>query len=260
MEPELGSPFSFASTPRVLALIPVLLVVLGLAACGSSPSSSTPRSTTSTGSATGSNAEAATPRHGIQESDHGGAAAAGSAAGGSEREASNGASGGVPGDTSAHFKPRVHHDSGGGAAQFEEKGGDNSIQEFGAESSGSEFEQAAATLHDYLDARAAHAWAASCRYLAPVVVEQLAQLASAGGANSGKGSKPSCARLVAGLSAGVPSSALREAAVADVGALRVRGRSAFLLFVGPHGARFFVPMAREGDRWKVAAIAPSAVG
>jgi hypothetical protein len=145
-----------------------------------------------------------------------------------------------------------HHDSGGGANQFKTQGGDNSIQESGSEAGNSEFVQAAAALHGYLDARAFGRWAEACAYLAPAVVTQLGQLA-------GSSKKIPCTKLLASLSAGLPPGALREAAVADVGTLRVDGDSAFLLFHGAHAVDYFVPMARDGDEWKVAAIAPSAL-
>jgi len=156
----------------------------------------------------------------------------------------------------AEFHPKPHHDSGGRVAQFEEKGGDNSIQESGSEASGAELAEAAAALHGYLDARAAGAWSAACSYLSDAAARSLAQLSGAGGG----GAKPTCAQVLAGLSAGLPASVLREAAVADVGSLRVKGGSAFILFRGAHGSAYFMPMAREGSEWKVAALAPSALG
>jgi hypothetical protein len=147
-----------------------------------------------------------------------------------------------------------HHDSGGKAAQFEKKGGDNSIQQFGGEAAGSELQQAAATLHGYLDARAAGEWAKACSYIARGVTRSLSQLASAPGGKGG-----SCPKILAGLSAGIPAAVRRETAQADVGALRVEGDNAFLLFRGAHDTDYFMPMAHEGPRWGVAAIAPSAL-
>src|SRR5262249_44884233 len=46
-----------------------------------------------------------------------------------------------------------------GAAPFESKGGDNSIQRYGSEAATAELTQAGAVLHAYLDARAAEEWA-----------------------------------------------------------------------------------------------------
>ncbi|HSS33348.1 MAG TPA: hypothetical protein VLL27_08735 [Solirubrobacterales bacterium] len=146
-------------------------------------------------------------------------------------------------------------DSGGGARQFESKSGDNSIQEYGEEASSSELDEAAVALHGYLDARAARSWAEACEDLSPVVVSQLGQLAS-----GHSGEEPSCAKFLATLSVGISADALRQATVADVGAFRVEGESGFLLFHGAQGADYFTPMVRDGGAWKVAAIAPSALG
>ncbi len=159
------------------------------------------------------------------------------------------------GTTTAASKPPSHQDSATGAAPFEVKGGDNSIQEFGSEAAGTEFEAAAAALHGYLDARAAGAWSDTCSHMAAPVAASLAQL-SGGGSGGGT----SCPETVASLSAGVPDAALEEAAEAEIGALRVEGDRAFLLFHGAHDADYYMPMAQEGGEWKVAAIAPSALG
>ena len=245
---EKGMTRGTRAAARALLPLAVALLALGASACGSG---SSPDSTARDASA------AATAQGGGEAGTPGGESGSASGKGGSGSAGSESSgSGKVPGDTSASFQPRSHRDSGGGAAQFETKGGDNSIQESGSETSGGEFAQAAAALHDYLDARAAHAWAAACESLFAGVTEQLSQLTGAGG----QGRKPGCAEALADLSAGIPDSALREAAVADAGSLRAEGDRGFLLFKGAHGAGYFVPMAREGGEWKVAAIAPSALG
>jgi hypothetical protein len=157
----------------------------------------------------------------------------------------------------AASRTRAHHDAATGAASFETKGGDNSIQESGSEAGASEVSQAAAALHGYLNARAAGEWSKACSYMAAGVTAQLSQL-TAGGAAGKKA--PPCAKLLAGFSAGVPAAAMREAAEADVGALRVEDESAFLLYHGAHSTDYFMPMSRESGHWKVAAIAPSPLG
>jgi hypothetical protein len=148
----------------------------------------------------------------------------------------------------------IHRDAPGGAAVFETKGADNSIQESGAEAGASELSAAAVALHGYLDARAEADWAKACSYLAAALTTQLAQLTARG---SGDEKAPSCTTLIAGISSGIPPSALREAAQADVGAFRVEGQRGFLLFHGSPDGDYFMPMARESGSWKVAAIAAS---
>lgn len=230
-----------------LSLVVLGLLCLGIAGCGSSSSSTSTDQPRSTTSAPAESAPAESPRKspaGPRHAGQGHSSGSGSAGGGD----------GKTGSKEPVFKPHPHHDSGGGSGQFEAKGGDNSIEEFGEETSGSEFEEAAAALHDYLDARAQRAWAAACGYLATGVTKELiVQLAKARG-----GAAPSCAGLLASFSSGLPQAVLREAAVADVGSLRVEGDRGFLLYHGAHGAGYFIPMVREEGHWRVAAIAPSA--
>lgn len=156
--------------------------------------------------------------------------------------------------SSAHVDSNPGHDSARGAATFETKGGDNSIQESGSEGSGSELNQAAVALHGYLDARAAGEWGRACSFVTAGLITSMSQLAA------GEGGKATCAKLLASLSSSAPPATLREAAVADVGALRVDGDFAFLLFHGAGGTDYFMPMARVSGVWKVAAISASALG
>lgn len=155
-------------------------------------------------------------------------------------------------DSSAGFTPPTHHDFPTGAAQFETKGGDNSIQEFGIEAPEADFDAAAIALHGFLDARAAGAWRDTCSYMSTAVGASLIQL-------SGHSRGASCPDALASLATDLPPAALREAAVAEAAALRVEGDRAFLLFQGARGTAYFMPMAREGGTWKVAAVAPSAL-
>jgi len=146
----------------------------------------------------------------------------------------------------------------GGAAPFKTKGGDNSIQESGAESEAAELREAASVLHTYLDARAAEQWHRACDQVSAAVTESLSRLASSAAQQGGKsGKKLGCPQLIAALSAGMPPYLQRELTKAEVGALRVRGSGGFLLFHGAHGSDYFMPMAREAGKWKVAALAAS---
>jgi hypothetical protein len=147
----------------------------------------------------------------------------------------------------------THQDSGGGPEQFEVKGADNSIQEFGEEAPPSEFDEAADSLHGYLDARAVEDWAAACRYLSPGLKAGLAQ---ALGAATEQG-EPRCAAMIERLST-AQVGALRESAVAGIGAFRVEGDSGFVLFHGAKGIDYYIPMTGGRGRWLVAAPVPSA--
>jgi hypothetical protein len=234
--------------PRFLTALPLLIAALALAACGegSPPSSETsgqggaPREARATSAQTPAGGTGATPQKSAKD-QHG--------------EGASTAPGQAPRDSSASFTPRRHSDSGGGSAPLRTRGGDNSIQDFGSEAGGEDFAAAAAALHAYLDARAAGAWRTACSYMASGLTTLLAEPAA------GEGSPPpDCPALLHALSAGLPKSALREAAQADVASVRVEGDRAFLLFHGAESTPYFIPMAREGGAWKVAAPAPSPLG
>lgn len=216
---------------RILTLMTALSLALVVTACGSDGSPS--------GTSAASGPSSGKPPQKVRR-------------GGGSKEARHVAKQAPPAPE-PRFIPRAHHDSGGGSQQLMTKGGDNSIQEFGSEPSASEFEQAATVLHEYLDARAVGAWRVACDRLSPRVARELArQLGSEAG-----GSKAGCAQVLRGLTAGLPTSGVREAAIADVRALRAEGSGGYLLYRGADGQNYFIPMAREHDHWRVAAIAAS---
>lgn len=214
------------------------LIAAALVACGGGGGSTSTHSTTSGTTSTTATAPKGHSEQSAGTDGKGKGNAAGPSGGGGE-------SGG-----SEHFVPGHHHDSGGGSAQFRVKGGDNSIQEFGAEADASELKGAAAALHDFLDARAAGDWRAACSHLAKSVVESLAQL---GG--QAKGGTPSCAELLGRLTNPAAKEELKkEAEQADVGSLRVEGERAFVIYRGLDGTVLAVSMTREGGAWKVGSL------
>jgi hypothetical protein len=212
-----------------------LLGAFGLAACGGDSSSTT----------TGSSAQA--------ESKPNDEATTGTANGGhkgSSEAPGKSESGG--GESAGNFKPKPHRDSGGGSAQYRVKGGDNSIQDFGSEAEGSEFEQAAAALHGFLDARAAGDWVATCGYLSKSTLESLESLAA--GAKQGEGT--SCAKILSKLTNPAAKSSMKaEAAEANVGSLRTEGERSFLIYTGAEKTVLAIPMTHEGGAWKVTSLA-----
>lgn len=141
--------------------------------------------------------------------------------------------------------------SGGGSAQFRVKGGDNSIQDFGAESDESELEEAATSLHDFYVARAEEDWPTACAHLSKTVAQQLEQLASRSGKLAGKG----CAGILSALTPPLPLKVQRELTVVDAGSLRTEDGRAFLIYRGAEGTDYAISMAREGGAWKVGGLA-----
>lgn len=146
--------------------------------------------------------------------------------------------------------PNDHQDSGGGAAQFSGgKGGDDSIQEFGQEASGSEMARAAAVLHAYLDARAARRWDDACSHLSAEAVAGIEQFAAAYGQEQ---DVEGCPEVLGVLSEKTSDEALREGAQADVGSLRAQGGRGFLLYHGARGVDYAMAVVEEGGEWKLA--------
>jgi hypothetical protein len=144
--------------------------------------------------------------------------------------------------------------SGGGSGQFRVKGGDNSIQDFGEESDESELEEAAASLHDFLVARAEEDWPTACSHLTKAVAQQIQRLAQ-----SSKLSGEGCAGILAAMTPSLPPRVQRESTIVDAGSLRSEGEQAFLIYRGAEGAVYAIPMKPEGGTWKVGALAATPI-
>ncbi len=142
--------------------------------------------------------------------------------------------------------------SGGGSGQFRVKGGDNSIQEFGEESTESELDEAAVALHALFAARAEEDWRAACARLSKTVRGQLRLL----GENSKSNSGPKlCPARIAAITPPFPISVQRESTIVDAGSLRVEGDRGFLIYRGAEGTVYAINMADEDGSWKVGALA-----
>jgi hypothetical protein len=218
----------------------VLLVALGLVACGGSDDSS------STNTEAGSQGQA--------ESNSGSASKQGDTKSGNEGKSGSGdeGSGESNADEAAKFVPKQHNDSGGGSTQFRVKGGDNSVQEFGEEADASELNAAAVALHNFLDARAESNWAAACDYMSKGVVESFEKLA----ARAKQIEDTSCAGILGKLMNPAARSSMKaEAEKANVGSLRVEGEQSFVIYTGIDGTVLAMPMANEDGSWKVASLA-----
>lgn len=235
---------------RSIAAIAVLLLAFGLVACGGGDDS---------GSTTG---EAVAKEQAEGKASESGPAQAqgkakdgeeGSRSGAEGEGQSGGSDGGEGGSSgSGNFVPKHHHDSGGGAKQFEVKGGDNSVQEYGAEAEPTELNAAAVALHNFLDARAAGDWAAACGYLAKAATEAFEKLA----AQTQKVKDTSCAGILQKLTNPAAKQSMHaEAEQANVGSLRIEGGRAFVIYTGVGGTVLVMPMANEGGAWKVASLA-----
>lgn len=221
----------------MLAALVALLLLAGLAGCGNGDGSDSTAAQADGGSGE-STASGASKQNGAKDQGQGKSGSSG------KQQTPD------PGNAS-EFKPKPHSDSGGGAEQFKVKGGDNSVQEFGAEADTSEFDAAATVLHNFLDARAEGNWAAVCQYLSKSTMESFEQLAS----RAKQGGDTSCGAVLAAITNPAAEGAMKaEAEKADVGSLRTEGGQAFLIYT-TDGTILAMPMANEAGTWKVAGLA-----
>jgi hypothetical protein len=217
----------------VAAVAAFALLGTGAVACGDDDS--------------GSSTTAPPVGNGAQANETSGGKAARGDQGGGAATGQSGDGGGGEGSDSAS----ADRDSGGGVEQFVTPGGDNSVQEFGSEADEGELRDAAAVLHAFLDARAAGDWPETCSHLAVEVLESFKRFATESPELRGS----ECPELLAGASGPATEDARREAAVADVGAMRVEGDRGYVLYHGAGKTPYAIPMSREGGEWKVAAFA-----
>jgi hypothetical protein len=139
------------------------------------------------------------------------------------------------------------------SAAFLTPGGDNSIQNFGAEADAAELEDAAAALSGFMEARAEDDWAGACVEMAQAAVEPLEQLLARASQGKGKG----CAAAFEAVSSGTPPAARASTLTGEVASLRVDGDRGFALYHGPKGIDYFIPMVKEDGKWKVGDLAPT---
>jgi hypothetical protein len=225
------------------AAVAALLIAAGLAACGGDDGSS------STAAEAGGSAQAESKSSGASKKGDGKSDGDGKAPSG-EGEGKSAGSGSGAGSAS-DFVPKQHTDSGGGSRQFKVKGGDNSVQEFGDEAEGSEFDEAAVALHNFLDARAEGNWDAACDYMSKSIIKSFEELA----ARAKEVEATSCGEILEQLTNPAAKASMKaEAEKADVGSLRTEGDRAFVVYT-VEGTIFAMPMANEGGTWKVASLA-----
>lgn len=230
--------------PKTLAAALVaLLIAAGMAACGGGDDSDS----TATEAAAQQQPQVDNASQDGNQGKESGSGKSDSSSG-----ASDGSDGQSSGPDASDFTPKQHSDSGGGSEQFVQRGGDNSIQEFGAEADSSEFEAAAAAVHNFLDARAEGNWAAACEYMSSGIVESFKQLAS----QAKEVEEADCAGILEALTNPAAKASMKaEAEQADIGSLRTEGERAFVIYTGLENTIFAMPMANEDGDWKVASLA-----
>lgn len=236
-------------TGPIAAFVAAVLAAALLAACGGSSADSS--STTSAASESGASDTAG--QSGSQRSPSEGSPA--QSAGHSQdnsQDQGNARQGAGSSAKSAKEIATPLKVSGGGSTQFRTKGGDNSIQEFGAEGDESELQEAAEAVHGFYVSRAAEEWGKACSYLAKRNIEQLAS-------QSPRFKNAGCAPILAAFTQPVSASVNREITTVDAGSLRHDGEQGFLIYYGAGHTAYAIPLANEDGTWKVAALSGSTV-
>jgi hypothetical protein len=139
----------------------------------------------------------------------------------------------------------------GAAAPFLVPHADNSVPTYGSEASASQRAGAEAALAAFLAARARGDWANACAYLAASTRSRLEQLAK-----PSNGKPAGCGPILKMFAGSGPPASLADPLTGGLLSLRVKGASAFALWVGPKRQEYAMPMASEGGAWKVTQIAP----
>ena len=228
------------------AFVAAVLAAALLAACGSSDSDSS-RSTESGSTSAATTSDGSTQAEGDDNSSQG----QNQSPSEDERAQSQGNSGADSQNVATPLKV-----SGGGAEQFRTKGGDNSIQEYGAEGDESELQEVAEIVHSFYVARAEEKWDAACSYLSKGNIEQLEQLAAQSPQFKGSG----CAPILKAFTRPLPAAVQREITSVDAGSFRHDDEQGFLVYYGADQTVYAMPLRNEDGSWKVSALSGSAIG
>lgn len=128
------------------------------------------------------------------------------------------------------------------------RGGEASIEEFGAEATAAEREEILAAFHGYLDAIAERNYGTACSRLSSNVHTSLEAVAP----------KPlkakGCEGILPELLAPSAAQIARQESNGEVTKVRVEGDRGFVVFKAPGAKRFQMTMVREGGEWKIAIV------
>jgi hypothetical protein len=129
--------------------------------------------------------------------------------------------------------------------------GEKSIEEFGAEASGSQRKAILAAEQAYLKALSASDFERSCALLANQVHESLQQFAARAGEGDG------CTAILPKLLSSAAPGTARSQAGGEVSKVRLEGDRAFVIFRAPGAKLYVFTMVREGGEWKASEVAAS---
>jgi hypothetical protein len=140
--------------------------------------------------------------------------------------------------------------SSSGSDQFRDQT-KSPLLDFGEEGDESELEEADQTVSAFLAARAKEDWVGTCVPLSKQLLDKLGSLAT----NSTALKNTSCPAFLEAFVVLSPQDK-KESAEIEGGSLRHQGTKGYLIYSGSGDVVNAMPLDREGDEWKVAAISP----
>lgn len=147
-------------------------------------------------------------------------------------------------------------DSGSSSGSDQFRGQTKSpLLDFGEEGSESELEEVDTTVNDFLAAHSEEDWEATCDLLSKPMLDKLERLAT-----TSTGLKdPSCPAFLEAFVVLSPEEK-REAAEIEGGSLRQQGTKGYLIYFGAEDVVYAMPLDKQGEEWRVAALSPQRLG
>jgi hypothetical protein len=137
-----------------------------------------------------------------------------------------------------------------GSAQFRDQT-KSPLLDFGKEGSETELEEADETVSVFLAARAKEDWDGTCAPLSKLMLDKLERLAT----NSTSLKDTSCPSFLEAFVVLSPQDK-KESGEIEGGSLRHQGAKGYLIYSGSEGVVNAMPLDREGDQWRIAALSP----
>jgi hypothetical protein len=137
-----------------------------------------------------------------------------------------------------------------GSDQFRDQT-DSAILDFGAEAGEAELEEGTEAVKTFLTARAGGEWPVACGRLSRAMLAKIEHLAISTTELEDK-SCPSFLGTFTRLSA----QEREDSASMDAGSLRRRGAKGYLIYFGANETVYAMPLSREDNAWKMAALSP----
>ncbi len=136
----------------------------------------------------------------------------------------------------------------GSAGSRSQPAGDNSIQTFGQEATGSDRSSLTGAFGGYLGAMAVRDYSKACTFLSRQTTKSLEQIVVAQLRAKG------CTAILPKLLSGSASVNARQQAAGAITAVRVKGDRAFVLYHAPGARLYTLTMVREKGAWKVTTL------